>query len=87
MEIEETKLGDDWDDAAVIHVLESSGVAQHAVRAIVGRDVDVDDDNWDDWKKPGFENVRKALLEAYLYGMYMHDLNCKKWHKHCRDSY
>jgi len=86
MEIEETKLKD-FDDAAVINFLEGSGGAAYAARAIVGPDVDVDDDNYDDWKKPGYENVRKGIAEAYLYGMYMKDLVCKKWHKHCRDKY
>ena len=86
MEIEETELKD-FDDAAIIHFMESSGVAEYAARAISGHDVDVDDDSYDDWKKPEHENLRRSLAQAYLYGIYMKDLGCKKWHEHCRDKY
>lgn len=87
MEIDETDLFG-WTDKEIIHVCESSGVAWKIFAAIKHpKVVELDDEDFDDWKKPEYAAVRRAALEAYLYGIYTHDLTCKKWHKHCRDEY
>lgn len=87
MEIDETDLST-WTDAEIIHVCESSGVSWKIFGAIkYPKDVELDDEDFDDWKRPEYAAVRRAALESYLYGMHMSDLSCKKWHKHCRGAY
>lgn len=76
---------DQWTDAEIIHFLESSGTCSQVAMAIHGLGIDYEDAEWNDWRKPGYENIRRAVADAYLYGIYIHSGSCKRWHKHCRD--
>lgn len=78
----------EWTDAEIIHLLEGAGAVHFVLRAIKHpREIELDDPEFDDWTKPEYASVRRAAAESYLYGMYMADLSCKKWHAHCRDKY
>lgn len=77
-----------WNDTEIIHFLEAAGAVHVVLRAIKWpNEVELDDPDFDDWVKPEYAVVRRAVGDAYLYGMRMSDLSCKKWHKHCRDKY
>lgn len=68
----------DYDDAAIMHLLESSGVCVMVVNAIhYPNKIDIDDEEFDDWKKPEFAGIRRAAAEAYLYGIYIRSLTSK----------
>lgn len=79
----------DWDDAAIIHVLPDTGAISKVLIGIHGHGVDYEApeniDKFDDWQKPEHAGLRRAVLDAYLYGIYMHNLSCEKWHRHCKE--
>lgn len=79
----------DWDDAAISHVLEGAGAISQVLIGIHGHGVDYEkaenEAKWDDWRKPEHAGLRRAVLDSYLYGFYMCNLSCEKWHKHCKE--
>lgn len=73
---------DTWTDEEICHVLESSGTVTQVHIGIFGHDLeDVDDERWDDWRKPEYVHLRRAVLDSYLFGIYVKNLTCEKWHQ------
>lgn len=67
-----------WTYDDIIRFLESSGTVPYVHMAIFGHDIDVDDPRWDDWKKPYFSRLRRAVASAYMYGIHVHNLTGSK---------
>jgi hypothetical protein len=76
----------DWTDDQITFLLEGSGAVKMVVIGIHGYNIDPDDCRWKDWKTPKHEGIRRAVANAYLYGIYTSNLSCEKWHKHCREN-
>lgn len=79
----------DYTDDEIIHFLESSGSISQVLIGIHGYGIDYEEEEheakWDEWRLPEHVGLRRAVADAYLYGMYMRSEVCRRWHQHCID--
>lgn len=64
-----------WTDEQICRFLDSSGTIPQVHIGIFGHVlVDIDDPRWNHWRKPEHHRLRRAVANAYLYGIHVHNL-------------